>query len=206
MAARVKLLLCFVFVELVLRPSGLHARAAEYEPREGDILFQSLPRNELVKAIEGVSRSEFSHCGIVAKKGTKWVVIEALGSVEETSLASWKKRGRNGRFWAYRFRPELSEKIPEIVAATRTYLGRPYDVRYRFDDEYIYCSELIFKAYRTVTGKDLGKVHRLGELNWKPHRSFIRQMENGDLPLEREMITPVHMSKAPELELVYGKK
>ena len=39
------------------------AHLATYSPREGDVVFQSLPRGDLVDAIEGITNSPFSHCG-----------------------------------------------------------------------------------------------------------------------------------------------
>ncbi|MBI5380589.1 MAG: hypothetical protein HZA31_01690 [Opitutae bacterium] len=177
----------------------------DYDIREGDILFQSLPRCELVDTIEDATYSSFSHCGIVAKTADELVVIEAIGPVRETPISSWIGQGRGNRFSAYRLAPEFAAKIPAILSAARGYLGKPYDIHYRFDDDRIYCSELIFKAFRTVTGKNLGKVEKLGDLNWKPHEKFIRSIE-GYVPVEREMITPQAMSEAPELTKVYERK
>jgi hypothetical protein len=43
----------------------------------------------------------------------------------------------------------------------------------------------------------------LKELNWRPHEDFIRTLEGGGLPLDREIITPVDLSRAPELVKVH---
>jgi hypothetical protein len=176
---------------------------ADYVPREGDILFQSLSHSPLVDSIDGVTRSPYSHCGIVAKRGHTWIVIEAIGPVREIPLKQWKAQGRKGKFWAYRLNAELAAKIPDILKEARKFSGRPYDIHYRFDDEHIYCSELIFKAAKKATGHELGKVEKLGDLNWQPHQDFIRSIE-GDVPLDREMITPRALSEARELSLVHG--
>ncbi|MCE9603608.1 MAG: hypothetical protein K8U03_01755 [Planctomycetia bacterium] len=178
----------------------------DYEPRVGDILFQSLPHNALVDAIEGASKSPYSHCGIVADKGGAWVVIEATGPVVvETRLDPWIYNGRGNRFAVYRFDEKYSPKIDAVVQAARKQLGKPYDIHYEFDDEKIYCSELIFKAFRDVTGEELGTIRKLGELDWKPHEAVIRQIERGGLPLERPMITPHDVSIAKQLQLHYRK-
>jgi hypothetical protein len=68
---------------------------AEYQPRDGDFLFQSLPHNPLIDAIEGSTHSPFSHCGIVVNRDGKWKVIEAIGPVKETPLPLWIAQGRN---------------------------------------------------------------------------------------------------------------
>jgi hypothetical protein len=71
------------------------------------------------------------------------------------------------------------------------------------DDKFIYCSELVYKAYRDATGKPLGKLAKLGDLNWRPYVATIRKYEGGDPPLDREMITPIDLSKAPQLQKVF---
>jgi hypothetical protein len=176
---------------------------APYEPREGDIFFQAFPHNALTDAIEGVTQSPRSHCGILHKHPEGWVIIEAVEPVRETPLADWIRRGREGKFEVFRLKAPYREKIPAMIAAARSYLGRPYDLRYRMDDEKIYCSELVYKAFRDAGGGELGRLQKLGEMNWKPHEAFIRQLEGGELPLEREMITPRAVSEAPQLEKVH---
>src|SRR5262245_28488608 len=57
-----------------------------YAPQDGDVVFQALPHQDVVDAIEGATGSDFSHCGIVAKFEGKWVVYEALGKVRATPL------------------------------------------------------------------------------------------------------------------------
>ena len=182
------------------------AQAAEYSPQAGDFVFQSLPHNPLIDAIEGSSGSPFSHCGIVKKHGEQWAVIEAIGPVKETTLIWWIAQGRDKAFAAFRLREPLLKKVPAIIAAAERYEGRPYDIHYDMDDEKIYCSELLYKAVRDATGQKIGRIRKLGELNWKPYENVIRSIENGNLPLEREMITPRDFSEAPELQEVFRSK
>lgn len=173
-----------------------------YAPREGDMVFQSLPHSPLSDAIEGATGSPYSHCGIVAFGSDEWVVIEALGTVRETSLQDWIDRGREDQFAAFRLDASVSARIPDIIDRARKYLGCPYDIHYSFDDEHIYCSELIQKAFRDATGRLIGKTQRLGELNWQPFESTIRAIE-GSVPLEREMITPRALTEASELSKIF---
>ncbi len=209
-----RLLLCACFAIFSgCRPQKTNAVAAtEYQPQPGDFVFQSLPHDPLVDAIEGSSGSPFSHCGIVKKRdvekkhGDTWMVIEAIGPVKETQLAHWIAQGRGSAYVVYRLRDPLAKKVPAIIAAAEKYEGRPYDIHYDMDDEKIYCSELLYKAVRDATGKKLGTIRRLGDLNWKPYEKVIRHIENGGLPLEREMITPRDFSEAPELQEVFRSR
>ena len=139
----------------------------QYQPQVGDVLFQSLPSSALSHAIEGATDSPFSHCGIVDRIDGQWVVVEALGSVRLTPLERFIRRGRGGGLAVKRVNaeayPHVSSKLPDIIAAAHTMLGRPYDSRYRFDREAIYCSELIWYAILDTTGDRAGMVVQLGD-------------------------------------------
>jgi hypothetical protein len=175
-----------------------------YEPQHGDLIFQSLPHSRLVDTIEGVSGSRWSHCGIVLQEGEDWRVLEAIGPVRKISLNDWIGLGRGLGFAAYRLRDSLRDAIPAMVAAAETHLGKPYDAEYEFDRDKIYCSELIHIAYLEATGQRLGQVQKLGELDWRPYpKSILHLARLSEVPLDREMITPVSLTRAPELELVH---
>jgi hypothetical protein len=184
-------LIFLLFTGLIGPP--LHAYIS-YQAQEGDLLFQSLPMNPVVQTTEGASQSPYSHCGIVVKKNNKWFVLEAIGPVKETPLSDWVAQGREYHFDAFRLHDQHAKHIPDFIAAAYTYEGHPYDIRYRLDDEKIYCSEIIYKAFLTASGIELGSKTKLGDMNWQPYEYTIRQLEGGQLPLERQMITPVSIT------------
>ena len=131
------------------------------------------------------------------------MVLEAIGPVQETPLAYWILRGREMKYDAFRLDDGYRDKIPAIIQNARSFLGRPYDIQYEFDDAKIYCSELIFKAFKKATAEDLGNVVTLGQLDWKGHESFIQRITGGDLPLDRWMITPADLARAKQLKQIY---
>jgi hypothetical protein len=182
---------------------GCHGIPDGYSPREGDLVFQSFPPNPLTQTIEGVSESPLSHCGIVAGENGRWVVWEAIGPVKATPLREWIARGRRRAVAVYRLQPPHDAQIPRIVAAAREYRGLPYDMRYRWDDRAIYCSELVAKAARDGAGLALGKMEKLGDLNWRPHEAKIRILEGGPPPLDLEMVTPVSLVRDPKTRMVF---
>lgn len=195
------LLLCLLAAALYSKAQVL-AYYALYSPQEGDIIFQSLPRGDLIDAIEGATHSPYSHCGIVLKKEGHWVVAESIINVHETPLLRWMQRGRAAGFAVYRLKPELRDRIPEFKRNILTYMDLPYDFDFEMSDKFIYCSELAYKAYLKTTGQPLGKTQLLGELDWQPFEETIRNYQAGGLPLEREMITPEALSQATQLEPV----
>ena len=72
------------------------------------------------------------------------------------------------------------------------------------DDEAIYCSELVYKAFYDATGEKLGKLVNLGALDWKPYQATIEKYENGSVPLNRAMITPKHLAEADQIVKIFG--
>ena len=174
-----------------------------YEPQTGDILFQSLPRNALVDAIEGMTGSRYSHCGIVDRRDGAWVVIEALGTVHATPLGEWMRRGHSAGVAAYRYDLDAVQTA-RLLTAIQAFDGVPYDIHYAPDDARIYCSELIWKGFHNGLGLDLGIFVRLGDLNWKPYVETITRIEQGPVPLDRPLITPIALTRDPRLRLVFS--
>lgn len=173
------------------------------EKQTGDVVFQSLPKGPLVETIEGVTKSPWSHCGILVRREGRWMVAEAIGQVRYTPLYLWVVRGRRAKVESYRLvdRPaELEAKLEEGIAPM---LGRPYDYRYAPEDDEIYCSELVQKVYDRAFGIKIGEWERLGDLNWQPHEQFIRETENGKLPLDRLMVSPVALTRSPLMRRVF---
>lgn len=201
---RLAALFCAFLVALYFAHAQDYYYRLRYSPREGDVIFQSLPHGDLVDAIEGITHSPYSHCGVVIRdESGAWVVIEAIGYVHETLLISWLKRGRYGDFTVYRLDPKYAPALPEFKKHLLTYLGRPYDFDYALSDSAIYCSELIYKAFNQTTGEQMGKLEKLRDLDWKPFEEFIKAEQGGGLPLDRAMITPAALSQAPQLKEIY---
>jgi hypothetical protein len=193
-----KLAICLLLFCTICRAQSA---PLSYLPQTGDLLFQSLPHNEVIDAIEGASGSPFSHCGIVVYVDGDWKVLEAVGPVKETPLAQWISQGRGSKFAVRRLKLKFRVHIPKMIEGARVYMGRPYDIQYELDDAKIYCSELIYKGWLHATQKPLGKLVKLGDLKWQAHESVIRRIAGG-LPLDRPMITPRDLAAAPELDPV----
>ena len=176
-----------------------------YSPQEGDVVFQSLPHGDLVDAIEGITHSPYSHCGVVLRndKG-QWVVVEAILNVHETPLFAWEFRGRGGAFDVYRLDPKYAAVVPRFKENLLAFMGRPYDFNYDMSDDHAaYCSSLAYLAFEKTSGETLGRLEKLRDLDWKPFESFIKSEQRGALPLDRVMITPASLARAPQLHEVY---
>lgn len=172
---------------------------------EGDVLFQSLPRDGwLVDAIEGITGSEWSHCGILVKREGRWYVAEAIDTVSYTPLHWWLLRGRGSRIMAYRNTHVGEIDKFKIQQAVDQFVGKEYDLRYAPDDTEIYCSELVYKVFDRAMGLQVGVWQKLRELNWRPYEDFIREMDDGDLPLDQVMVTPLALTRSRDMKLVFS--
>jgi hypothetical protein len=176
----------------------------DYSPEEGDIVFQSLPDSKLARAIEGATKSPYSHTGMIIKKNGSWYVREAAGPVMDTNLYLWIARGKRARFAAYRLKERYKNIIPQFIHESEKYLGLPYDIYFELDDEKIYCSELIYKSFNDATNENLGNVVMLKDLNWEFYKDFIESIEVNGIPYERKMITPANLSQASQLNKIYS--
>ncbi len=191
----------FLIIMLLLSQAAF---AGEYVPAHGDVAFQTLEPGPLVQAIETVSLSHFSHCGIVVHRKDGIFVLEAMGSVHFTPWKEWVAQGVGGHVEVYSPKNLKGEQLDQFVDAAKKFLDLPYDYHYKMDDESIYCSELVYKGFKNAFGKEPVAPQKLKDLNWKASVAFIMVWEMGSLPLEREIITPVALTRSPEFQKVYS--
>jgi uncharacterized protein YycO len=202
------LILAAAVVRFVVVPC---CEASRYQPQEGDILFQSIiksdmvPQTDMVRLIEGATNSPYSHCGVVVKKKDEWYVCEAMVfGVKEIPLWMWVSRGERAKYDVYRLKDDYRQHLPQFLDVLKSHLDKPYDWRYRMDDESLYCSELVYKAFKESANEELGETVRLGDLDWEPYRETIVKYEKTDPPLDRLIITPAHLSRATQLEKIFS--
>lgn len=179
----------------------------KYEPREGDLVFQALPLEvDLVRAIEGITRSHYSHVGVLHRREGEWTVIEATSEgVVYTPFEKWKSIGRDNRWAAYRIMAGQREHVPAFMQNLHPHAGKRYDFNYELDEEKLYCSELVYHAWQKTTGQQMGRLTRIGDLNWQPFAETIKKYNGGPMPPDRQLISPVELSRAPQLERVYNR-
>jgi len=186
-----------------LTQSGIQAH---YSPQEGDVVFQALPLDvDLMAAIEGITQSHYTHAGALVRHKGEWQVIEAVGAgVVYTPWEKWKTASRDGRWAVYRVKSQHHKHLPEFIKQLHPHAGKPYDFKYQITTDKLYCSELVYQAWKAATNQEMGRLEKLGSLNWKPHQSTIEKYNEGPVPLKREIITPVSLSRAKQLELVHN--
>ena len=126
--------------------------AVRFVPLHGDLVFQRTT-GRFSELIAGVTRSPYTHCGVVVRQGGEVVVLEAVGPVRFTPWREWRRRGRGGAVTVARLQAPVQDAL---IQAARRYLGRPYDDRFALGGHAIYCSELLYRAAREGAHVELG--------------------------------------------------
>ncbi len=143
---------------LVLLATLVAGEAHATDWKEGDIVFQ-ISKSEQSPLIQYATGSPWSHCGIVVEKGGRFYVLEASNVVKLTPVEDWCKRGR---FSSVRKRRVLDR---DVKVRYSKYLGKPYDLAFRFDNGKYYCSELVWLIYKEQFGIELCKPRKIKEYN-----------------------------------------
>lgn len=190
---------------LVLLASG--CTAAPPAVRDGDIIFHT-SRSSQSAAIQRATHSRYSHMGMIVHRGGKPYVFEAVATVRYTPLDAWIKRGEGGRYVVKRWR-DADAKLDAAATknlrdAAQRYNGRPYDLAFEWSDTRIYCSELVWKAYRDALGVEIGAPQHLRDFDLTDAavRAKLRERYGAKIPLDETVISPQAMFDSPLLVTV----
>ena len=90
-----------------------------------------------------------------------------------------------------------------VVTAAKKELGKPYDARYRWDDERLYCSELVVKAFARGAGLSVGKQEVVKTLELSDEE-LVLAAKLGVSPLQT-LVTPGSLVDDESFELIAEK-
>lgn len=177
----------------------LSACAAQAQPlRDGDIIFHT-SRSSQSAAIQRATHSRYSHMGMILHRDGKLFVYEAVSPVRYTPLDRWIARGEGGRYVVKRWRDadtKLDAKaVQRLRKAALRFEGRPYDLAFEWSDTRIYCSELVWKAYREALGIEIGATQRLADFDLDDPvvKAKLRERYGATIPLDETVISPQAM-------------
>ena len=162
---------------------------------EGDILFQ-ISTSGQGKAIQLATNSPYSHCGILFKENNQWMVYEGVQPVKTTKLSEWINRGDGHHYVSKRHKDAASlltkhvkEKMKEEA---KKLLGKNYDLTFEWNDDRIYCSELVYKIYQRGAGVSIGTLQKLQDFNLNSPmvRAKLNERYGKNIPLNETVISP----------------
>lgn len=186
--------LAFAICLIALLSPALHAKEfRKYSLQEGDIVFSGSAAGQ-GSAIIAATGSSYTHCGLVFLHKGSLMVLEAVQPVRVSTLADFAARDSKQVFTAMRLKtaigPDALRKAREWAAAQ---IGRNYDMRFAWDDQKLYCSELVWKTYQKA-GVEICPLRAFRDYDLlKPEvRKVIEQRYGGmdKVPLDEKVVAP----------------
>ena len=176
------------------------------ELKDGDIVFQR-SRSHQSEAISAATHSDCTHLGIVFFESGKPFVYEAIQPVVRTLLEEWAARDKGGHYVAKRLKEGSKFDSDVLKRHVIAMMGKDYDWLFEWSDDRMYCSELVWKAYRNAAGLELGKLRALGDfdLDHEGARRLMEQRYGSKVPLEMSVISPADIFASDLLVTVAEK-
>ena len=166
------------------------------EVREGDVIFQT-SQSQQSPLIQIATRSKISHCGIIVMKNGKPYVLETLKTLVVTPLDKFIARGEGGKYWLKRSNKE------NIKIKYGSYLGKPYDLAFKFDNGKFYCSELIYDIYNNQLGIELCEPKKVSDyliFGTDKLPQIEKAMKKRGITKEQYAVAPVDIFESDHLE------
>ena len=140
-------------------------QAEAFDPatlKTGDLVFQDTLSSQSA-AIRAATKSAYTHVGMVRVYKGNTYVIEAVGPVRVVPFKRFVKQGDKSKVTIVRDESLSDDEREALYKAAKKYKGRPYDFFFSTMNNSIYCSELIWNAYKDA-GLEIGKVQKVSEL------------------------------------------
>jgi uncharacterized protein YycO len=165
------------------------------EIHNADIIFQTSVSQQS-QAIQLATKSKYSHCGIIYINGNDYFVFEAVQPVKLTPLSEWIDRGQNGHFVIKRLKNAAqvlnSKSIEKMKNEGAKFKNKNYDYTFEWNDDKIYCSELIWKIYKRAIGIEIGKLEKLKDFDISNSqvKKKLKERYGNKIPLNETVISP----------------
>ena len=166
------------------------------EVKEGDVIFQT-SQSQQSPLIQIATGSRISHCGIIVMKNGKPYVLETLKTLVVTPLDKFIARGEGGKYWLKRSNKE------NIKIKYGSYLGKPYDLAFKFDNGKFYCSELIYDIYKNQLGIELCEPKKVSDylmIGVDKLPQIEKAMKKRGITKEQYAVAPVDIFESDYLE------
>jgi hypothetical protein len=172
---------------------------------DGDLVFQQSSTAQST-AIRILTHSNWTHVGVVRMLSKGPMVLEASSKVQLTSFDSFAARGKIAvkRLRDVETVSEAARKKMQQLG--QAYLGRPYDVYFRWDDARLYCSELVFKLFQKAAGIEIGRVQKFSDFdlsNPEVQALIKKRYGNSPVPMDEPVVSPASMYSDPKLRTVF---
>jgi hypothetical protein len=164
--------------------------------KEGDIIFRSSSAFEEARAIQLVSKSPLTHCGVLIKEGKDWYVYEAVQPVQKTLLKDFHKTDDGETYVVRRLKDAdkiLTDKnLEKMKSYLKDNVGKDYDHKFGWGDDRLYCSELVWKAFYHASRVKVGNIQMVGDFDLSDPlvKKHVDARYGKNVPVTEPTITP----------------
>lgn len=183
------------------QPAIIHTKA---DLQTGDLIFHTSHSSQS-QAIQIATNSKYSHMGMIFKDKTDLYVYEAVQPVKITKLQDWINRGKDGKYVVKRLKRSADFLTPKGIQRLKLeaeqFLGKDYDLQFKWSDEKIYCSELVWKIYKNAFNIEIGKLEQFGDFDLSNEivQMKVKERYSDEIPKEELVITPDRMFHSTQL-------
>ena len=175
--------------------------------KDGDIIFQS-SQSEQCEAVRIATNSKFSHCGIIFYEGEKCYVYEAVQPVKKTLFKDWIKHGLDSKCLIMRLKDTTSlnkSSLDKMQSYSKNFFNKDYDIYFEWSDEKIYCSEYVWKIYKTGANIELCNLEKLSSFNLEDYRvkAILKERYGSNIPLNEKVVAPSQLAKSDKLITIF---
>lgn len=176
--------------------------------KDGDIIFLSSSAFDEAKAIQLVSNSPLTHCGVLFKEGEDWVVYEAAQPVKRTPLKDFHHTENGETYLVRRLKNADDVLDAKTLDKMHDYLkgnvGKNYDHLFAWGNDKMYCSELVWKAYYEASRVKVGEIKMVGDYDLSDPlvKKIVDQRYGKDVPITEPTIAPGGIYESPLLKTV----
>ena len=193
----------------------------EYNPVEGDIIFQDLDSSPLCSAIEevtpGIFNQNFSHVGLIIRIENKFKIIESFSNgvkiidIRDFLIRSITDSGVP-KITIARIHKEFQKKHPNLISKaikkSKDFLDTPYDEKFLLNNNSFYCSEFIYEIFSQDF--DFFNLNKMTFKNkdgiyLKIWVDYFKQLKM-KIPEQKKGINPGIMTLNKNLKFIYNYK
>lgn len=200
---------------LSIAQAGMPHGDTAFQFETGDVIAHTSQSSQSTMIQIG-TQSKYSHVGIVFVKNGKAYVLESLSTTKFSTVDSFINRGKNDNYTVYRYGDWQDGHLiwqTGLTAAQKKklkdsagkYKGKRYDLAFKWSDDKIYCSELVWKMYEDID-IELSKPKKMKNFPlWIPKfKQVMEKRWGGKINKQEPVVSPKDIVKSDKLYRVYG--